>query len=474
MLSNFKSVEENKEYLKNAIGVNRSKQIDWINSIGKKIEYEYDMRGTYSKGVFKIRKYENGYVYFEGYEKGVKIGNLIRCRLGGILGFISSEFKYEIGDIINCLTIIDRDRLNKKGKKWKCYKYKCNKCGNEDWIGEYSLKDGSGCNACCSNPKKAVLGINSIWDKARWMMDLGLSEEDAKTHTPGSNDKVKVRCPDCGNIKEIAPAKIQQTHSIGCSCGDGISYPEKLMESVLIQLNIDYERQYRIDKFRYDFYLSEHNTVIEVHGEQHGQFIKNGELTLVERTKGFTYSKRDEIKNDADKCWTAYKNGVENYITVDCYISELEYIRLNILDSELNELLDLNKIDWIKCGEYALKNKVKEVCEYYHLGISTADLAKEFNMGRTSIINYLKSGAKLGWCTYDAKEEMRRSGRFSGKLYGGYNRKQVSQFTLEGEFIKKYDSAREAARKTGIDYGNISKCCNGRYKTAGGFIWKYV
>ena len=120
------------------------------------------------------------------------------------------------------------------------------------------------------------------------------------------------------------------------------------------------------------------------------------------------------------------------------------------------------------------KVEVKEVCEAYRLGISTADLAKEFNMGRTSIINYLKSGAKLGWCTYDAKEEMRRSGRFSGKLYGGYNRKQVLQFTLEGELIKKYDTAREAARKTGIDYGNISHCCNGRHKTAGGFIWKYL
>ena len=27
---------------------------------------------------------------------------------------------------------------------------------------------------------RAKLGVNTIWDKARWMCDLGISEEDAK------------------------------------------------------------------------------------------------------------------------------------------------------------------------------------------------------------------------------------------------------------------------------------------------------
>ena len=52
------------------------------------------------------------------------------------------------------------------------------------------------------------------------------------------------------------------------------------------------------------------------------------------------------------------------------------------------------------------------------------------------------------------------------------NSKPVLQFTIEGEFIRSYSSASEASRQTGIC--NIGKCCKGRYKTAGGFIWRFA
>lgn len=36
-----------------------------------------------------------------------------------------------------------------------------------------------------------------------------------------------------------------------------------------------------------------------------------------------------------------------------------------------------------------------------------------------------------------------------------------------------YSSAKEACRRTGIDYSSISKCCKGRKLTAGGYHWKF-
>lgn len=36
---------------------------------------------------------------------------------------------------------------------------------------------------------------------------------------------------------------------------------------------------------------------------------------------------------------------------------------------------------------------------------------------------------------------------------------------------QSYDSMTEAARQTGIAQSNISQCCNGKNKTAGGFHW---
>ena len=90
-------------------------------------------------------------------------------------------------------------------------------------------------------------------------------------------------------------------------------------------------------------------------------------------------------------------------------------------------------------------------------------------MGSSTIKEYLKRGTKIGWCEYDSKEEMRRNGRLKGKS----NIKPVSQYSLEGKFIKTYPSVREAERQTGINNTSISACCNGKRKTAGGYIWKH-
>ena len=390
MISNLKSIEENQEYLKSVIGVDKRGYIDWKNSVGKEIEYEYDGIDGYSKGVLKIREYnpKSQKMYFEGYEKGIYSDGLIKCKLGRIL--------------------------------------------------------------------------NIIYYKAQWMIGLGMSIEDAKKYTIGNHEKIEVKCPDCGKIKKIAPKTIYKTHSIQCSCGDGISYPEKFLENVLIQLNVKYERQYKTDwsqNRRYDFYLLDANTIIEVHGGQHYRDTARGR------------SLKEEQENDKLKEELAFKNGINNYIVIDCRESTLNWIKNNILNSKLNELFDLNRVDWNKCLEYSLKNKVKEICDYKkeHTELSVADLAKEFGMNKSTITKYLKQGTELGWCKYDAKEEKRRSSILNGKCRG----KLVSQFTLEGKFIKTYPSAYEAEKQTGINYQCIGNCCRGKQKTAGGYVWKF-
>jgi len=54
------------------------------------------------------------------------------------------------------------------------------------------------------------------------------------------------------------------------------------------------------------------------------------------------------------------------------------------------------------------------------------------------------------------------------------NSKPVNQYTLDGKFVKQWPSAKDAARELGINNRNISSCCNGIRKKAGGFKWKHV
>lgn len=49
----------------------------------------------------------------------------------------------------------------------------------------------------------------------------------------------------------------------------------------------------------------------------------------------------------------------------------------------------------------------------------------------------------------------------------------VSQYSTNNEFIASFVSGKDAERKTGVTQSNISACCRGKNKTAGGFIWRH-
>lgn len=51
--------------------------------------------------------------------------------------------------------------------------------------------------------------------------------------------------------------------------------------------------------------------------------------------------------------------------------------------------------------------------------------------------------------------------------------KEVWQFDLNGNFIKKYPSVIDASIETGIDYKAISHCALGRTKYAYKYVWSY-
>ena len=52
--------------------------------------------------------------------------------------------------------------------------------------------------------------------------------------------------------------------------------------------------------------------------------------------------------------------------------------------------------------------------------------------------------------------------------------KSVLQYSMNGEFITKYPSTREAERITGCYHNSISACCEGKQKSAGGYVWRYA
>ncbi len=52
--------------------------------------------------------------------------------------------------------------------------------------------------------------------------------------------------------------------------------------------------------------------------------------------------------------------------------------------------------------------------------------------------------------------------------------KRVAQFTKDGEFINEYNSIKEASERTGVNLCGIGAVANGKRKSAGKYIWRFI
>lgn len=426
---------------KKGLGANSNKDIfDWKNATNKLVSFIYDD----IKGEIKIISYDSKKCYltveFNQERFSINAGMFKKGEISRIIGKKTRKFKVEIGqsfkDENRDLVITDRKYIKAKtGENRKYYKYKCNKCGwIEGWILEGNLLSMKrGCSCC--HGKTIVLGINTIWDTDRWMCDLGVSEEDAKKYLKSSRSKIEVKCPDCGKYKSISIGQIYRLKTISCNCGDGISYPEKFLGSVLRQLKIEFVEQLTntyfdwCGKYKYDFYIPKYNAIIEVHGAQHYE------------ESGLTRTLKEEQKNDKIKEELAKANKIDWYIIIDCRKSELNWIKQQIMSSELQYLFDLSKIDWEECGRYALSNLVKMVCDYWEKNphSTSREMGQLFSKSVSCIRAYLRKGVEIGWCSKS------------------YKRKDCIKVEVykNDKFFKSYETLRQLERESYEQFGFI-------------------
>lgn len=158
-----------------------------------------------------------------------------------------------------------------------------------------------------------------------------------------------------------------------------------------------------------------------------------------------------------------------------------------------------------KCGSMKRLKTIK-MQGYYYVGLSKKGRVKMFRLHRLVANTFLPNpenkpcidhingdradnrAENLRWVTHKENsnnpitmernriskkghvvtEETRR------KMAESMSKKNVAQYTTEGGFVSKYISMREAEKMTGVRHSDISMCCNGKRKTAGGYIWRFA
>lgn len=317
---------------------------------------------------------------------------------------------YQIGDIIKnskmSATIIDAFQKMSGSQKRYYYRLKCLKCNCEFERDKYTAeKKEIGC-PICSN-RKIVPGINDITTTDPWMIPYfqgGI--EEAKLYCSGSQNMIYAKCPKCGRIKNT-PMQICDLKRYGgfqCVCHDGKSFPNKFIYGLAEELKragqiVKFKDEFKLDNKLYDMCFINEKILVEMDsGLNHGNTIQKHKPNKFIPVKTFL--------NDIEKDKIAETNGYE-IIRIDCYKSEFDYIKRNVIESRLNSIFDLNVIDWNQVLELCMINLIEEICNYKkeHEDMSAAQIAPLFGVSDVTVRKYLKMGNSLGWCIYDPKIE---------------------------------------------------------------------
>lgn len=370
--------------------------------------------------------------------------------------FTNEEFVNRLNDAtIDIVPLEEYKDINTK------MNFKCSSGHIFDMTPHAMLKRHS-CPVCSG--KRIIKGYNDLWTIRPDVAQMLKNKDDGYTNGVGSHRTADFICPDCGSVINKTISKVV-SRGFSCPiCSDGISFPNKMLRFILLHSdanNIDFEFSPEwLGLKKYD-----------------GYFEKNGNKYVVEMDGGighgnrvFKSNKRDTERKliDDEKDELARKHGI-NVIRIDCnynnVANRLDYIKDNLINSELSFILPLNDINWEECLLFSISSFIKIAANMYDDGDNIIEIANKLNVGRATVRNWLKQASYIDICDYSPENSNKRK-----RTPLPSNAEPVDQFTKDGKLVQTYESIAKAKRETNIL--NISACLSGKQKSAGGYIWE--
>lgn len=129
-----------------------------------------------------------------------------------------------------------------------------------------------------------------------------------------------------------------------------------------------------------------------------------------------------------------------------------------------------------KNGKQKILKPVKDAKGYLRVNLSKNNAIKNVQIHRLIAKTFIGESN----LTVNHKDKDRKNNKIGNLEYMTLleniqysNCKTILQFDKENNFIRKWNSIAKIEEALKINNGNISKCCKGIRKTAGGYVWRY-
>ncbi len=413
---------------------NKQGKISWQDCIGLTVEFYYNNKRHEIKILEQINKDYFKIILDDTIIEKAHTTKITKLMFDKLL--YEPDYFYKIGDIINeKLEVVKQLLIQRKTSKGtgfikrKGYLCRCLKDGYEFAIEEFDLKKGHGCPVCVNHT--VIKGVNDIGTTDPELISLFVNENDAYCHSRSSDNRVEVRCPYCGTLKIMRIAELTQYGYVTCEkCSNGVSYPNKFAHELFRQLSDQYSK-YKSEyspvwagKLRYDNYIE----------------LLDGKRIIVEMDGGYHYAKHYDYltKNDIYKNKLAEEHGI-TMIRINCNYLKVgqryNMVKTNLFEA-LKDIFDLSSIDWDKCNELGISNKLIEVLNYYQnnpkLGLQ--EIARDCKISMPTLYEYLYAGEELGLCNYVRADYNRIK-----------NSKPIAMYDLNMNLIGIYKSGKQVS-----------------------------
>lgn len=285
-------------------------------------------------------------------------------------------------------------------------------CGHDaTYMTPNNYLNGNRCPVCCN--KAIVPYVNDCYTLRKDLLKYFVDINDSIGRSCCDREKILYQCPNCYNQRINTLANIKDFGFSCYCCGDGISYPEKMMKYILDDINEEYmmHKKFKWCTFEidgeshygiYDFVLKNKNIIIETDGAFHqNNNLMNG------------YTKEHSQNIDLMKDSLANKNGYI-VIRIDCNYKNIDdrfnYIKEHIIN-KLQGVIELNNIDWNKIRQQIDSSIILEACKLWNEGKSSTEISKIIGVTSSTIVAYLKRGNEINMCSYSKSEALMRRKR---------------------------------------------------------------